>query len=110
MAGDGCIRSVTCCRSLPNGPFLALPDGHLLTVDSEALAISMDDGLTWRDPLPAAHGQQQREPGSYYLLRTASGVLVMVYLLLVDYNFSWDDQAGEPGADCRLEIWVRAQS
>ena len=87
------------------GPFAALPDGGLLTVNAEALTTSDDDGKTWEAPLPAKFGQHPREPASYYVLRTLSGTLVMVFLEIADYKFSWNDQVGEPGPDCRLELW-----
>ena len=87
-----------------NGPFVAMPDGGLLTLDAEALTTSEDDGGTWSDPRPASFGQHPREPASYYLLRARSGVLVLVYLDLVNCTFSWDDEAGEPKPECRLEL------
>jgi len=30
----------------------------------------------------------------------------MLYLDMADYTFTWDDTAGEPGPDCRLELWA----
>jgi hypothetical protein len=87
-----------------NGPFLASPDGRLLTADSQALLTSVDDGATWSEVGAACFGQHPREPASYYLLRARDNVLVMVYLDLANYRFSWDEEKGEPKDDCHLEL------
>ena len=90
-----------------SGPFLVLPDGRLLTADDANLLTSADEGQTWTPLGPAAFGQQTREPASFYLLRTASGALAMVYLDMAHQAFEWDDAAGEPVAGaCRLELWA----
>jgi len=88
-----------------NGPFVALADGTLLTIDADAVRTSADDGRTWADAWPARFGQHPREPASYHLVRTQNGTLVMVFLEIADYAFSWNDEAGEPGPGCRLELW-----
>jgi len=95
------------CQALAldrNGPLLVLPDDRLLGADEEGLITSADDGRTWAPTLPARYGQHPREPGSFYLIRTDSGVLVMVYLDLSSYHFQWNEPAGEPEADCRLDL------
>jgi hypothetical protein len=89
-----------------NGPFLLLPDDQLLTADTEGLLTSADDGRTWSLLAPASFGQDPREPASFYLLRTAAGALVMVYLDMARRAFNWDDEAGEPQENCRLELWA----
>jgi hypothetical protein len=89
-----------------NGPFLVLPDDQLLTADTDGLLTSADEGRTWAPLAPAAFGQDPREPASFYLLRTRTGTLVMVYLEIAQQHFSWDDEAGEPKEDCRLEMWA----
>lgn len=87
-----------------NGPFLVCPDGGLLSADDKAVLVSHDDGGTWSEAGPACHGQHPREPGSFYFVRAKDGALVMVYLDLANYRFSWDDAAGEPKDDCHLEL------
>lgn len=89
-----------------NGPFLAGADGTLLSADAQAVLLSKDDGETWSAAAPACHGQNPREPGSFYLVRATDGALVMVYLDLANYRFSWDDETGEPKDDCHLELWA----
>ena len=89
-----------------NGPFLALPEGRLLSADEESLLASSDEGRTWEVVSPLAFGQHPKEPASFYFLRTRSGVLVMVYLDLVHSEFHWDDERGEPVEPCRLELWA----
>ena len=87
-----------------NGPFLAMPDGGLMTVDAKGLKTSKDDGKTWSEPQPVCQGIPPAEPASYYLMRTKSGALVVVYLNYSNVKLEWDDKAGEP-KDCQLEIW-----
>jgi len=91
-----------------NGPFLILPDGRLLTADPENILLSDDDGKTWSEVAPARHGQQTKEPASFYLLQTKTGVLVMVYLDMTpgNWKFLWDTAVGEPKEGCRLELWA----
>ncbi len=89
-----------------NGPFVALPDGSLATVDDKGFRISTDDGQTWSEPTFVCDGINPREPASYYLLRTQKGTLVLVYLNFTTYRFSWDAERKEPKEDCRLEVWA----
>ena len=89
-----------------NGPFLVGPGGRLLSADAQALLVSEDDGETWSELAPACHGQNPREPASFYLVNARDDTLVMVYLDLANYKFTWDDEAGEPGEDCGLELWA----
>ena len=96
------------CRRLSTdrkGPFAVLPDDRLLTIDAHGLSTSYDDGKTWTEFIPAAHGQDPTEPASYYFMETPAGVLVMVYLDLTSFRFSWDAQTGEPKDDCCLELY-----
>ena len=88
------------------GPFVVLPDGRLLTADAQGLSTSDDDGRTWKEFMPAAFDQDPTEPASCYLMVTAAGALVMVYLALRSSRrrFSWDDRTGEPLPDCCLEM------
>lgn len=108
VTGDGrWVHPV--CRPLAtdrNGPFLVLPDGNLLTADRANLLRSRDDGRTWEPQGAAAHGQDPKEPASFYLQRTDAGVLVMVFLEIADYTFSWDETTGEPKPDCRLHLYA----
>jgi hypothetical protein len=87
-----------------SGPFLDGPDGRVLSATADALQVSADEGQTWSDVASACHGQHPREPGSFYLVRAQDGALVMVYLDLANYRFSWDDEAGEAKDDCHLEL------
>ncbi|HID05716.1 MAG TPA: exo-alpha-sialidase [Armatimonadetes bacterium] len=89
-----------------NGPFIILDDGSLATVDRHGFRISRDEGKTWSEPYPVCPGINDREPSSCRLVRTKTGVIVMVYLDFTTYKFSWDNEAGEPKDDCRLEVWA----
>ena len=97
------------CQPLPNlrrGSFLPLKDGSLLCVDSQGTAISRDDGATWSETLPAAHGQKAQEPAACALQETAPGHWVMVFLDILSprRHFGWNDQTGEPDAASCLEL------
>jgi len=97
------------CQPIPvdrNGPFVAMPDGGLMTVDAKGLRSSQDEGKTWSEPLPICQGINPDEPASFYLLRAKSGALVLVYLDFTGYKFAWDDAAGEPKPECMLELWA----
>ena len=89
-----------------NGPFIALDDDSLLTIDEEGVKISRDDGRSWSPPISFLPGIKSGEPGSYYVLQAGSKTLVTVYLDFTTYRFNWDDEKGEPKDDCRLEIWA----
>ena len=97
------------CRplhGLRRGRFLPLNDGSLLCADSQGLAISHNDGATWSETLPAAHGQKDQEPASYSLLETAPGHWVMVFLDILSprRRFGWNEQTGEPDAASCCEL------
>jgi len=92
------------------GPFAKLADGSLITVDAGGARISKDDAKTWSEAKPVHEGlaglRNGREPATWYLVQTKSGVLVIVYLNATTYNFSWDDSINQPKDDCRLEVWA----
>lgn len=97
------------CQPLPGlrrGSFLPLNDGSLLCADSQGLAISHDDGATWSETRPAAHGQNAREPAACALRETAPGHWVMVFLDMLSprRRFGWNDQTGEPDAASCCEL------
>lgn len=88
-----------------NGPFVALKDGTLLTIDTEGLRKSIDGGRTWSEPRFICEGINSKEPASYYFLQTSNDTLVLVYLNFTTYHFSWDEINKEPEEDCKLEVW-----
>ncbi len=97
------------CSTLPTsrkGPFVPLANGSLLTVDAEGLSVSRDDGLTWTETIPAAHGQDPREPASCAMVEVRPGTLVMAYLDLTSKRrkFAWNSETGEPAGDCCCEL------
>lgn len=90
-----------------NGPFLELPGGRLMTVDSQGMRVSNDDGKTWSEARPVCRGINSGEAASFHILRTRTGTLVIVYLNYIKNKFSWDEKSGEPKkGDCRLELWA----
>jgi len=97
------------CRPIAlehKGPFANLPDGRVLTINKDGALVSADDGATWTALAPAALGQDPTEPASSQLVCTASGAVVMVFLEMTDYTFTWDEDAGEPGPGCKLDLWA----
>jgi len=95
------------CRPLQvdrNGPFVLMEDGSIATVDKEGFRVSRDDGRTWSEAWPVCEGINPDEPASFQMLRTRDGTIVIVYLDFTTYNFSWDEERGEPKEDCRLEL------
>ncbi|NOX54250.1 MAG: exo-alpha-sialidase [Planctomycetes bacterium] len=106
-AGDLWVHSrCTQLEITSNGPFAVMPDGTLLTVTSEGLRASADDGKTWSAAQPICPGLKGSEPSAYRLVRTRDGTLVLVFLDFTQFKFSWDDERGEPRDDCRLEVWA----
>ncbi len=109
FAGSGETRWVhPLCQPLEvekRGPFVLMGDGSLATVDGQGFSTSHDGGKTWSEPRPVCAGLNPAEPASYYLLRTRSDVLVLVYLNFDGRAFSWDIERNEPG-QCKLEVWA----
>ncbi|MBC7186420.1 MAG: exo-alpha-sialidase [Calditrichaeota bacterium] len=87
------------------GPFVLMADGALGTLDERGFSLSHDGGKTWSEPSPVCEGIYPAEPASFYLLRTKSNVLVVVFLNFEGRKFSWDSERNEPG-DCKLEVWA----
>jgi len=97
------------CQPAPvdtNRPLVAQADGSLTALDVQGLRTSKDDGKTWSEPLAVCRGLHPTEPASSYLVKCKSGALVVVYLDCTTQSFTWDDKAGEPKDDCRLELWA----
>ncbi len=90
------------------GPFLALQNGGLATVDDAGLRTSQDDGATWSAATPVCPGvpEPDGEPASHYLLQMRDGTLVLLYLSTIGKAFLWDGVTGEPEPGCRGEIWT----
>ena len=82
----------------------------LMTVDNEGMRTSKDDGKTWSAAQPVCKGlaglRKGTEPATFYIQRTPSGALVIVYLDATTYKFSWDAKTNQPKDDCSLEVWA----
>lgn len=89
------------------GPFVVLENGHLMTVDRNVLAASADDGKTWTQVGPTIQSGIRMGGGGHpgQFMRTAHGTIVIVYLDMDAYKFSWDNNKGAPKPDCKLELW-----
>ena len=90
-----------------SGPFARLADGRLATMDSQGLWSSGDDGTSWTGPQPTPPGADLGYVGHVgQFLQTRSGALVMVYLNMGDYTWSWNDEEGRPNEGCKLEVFA----
>jgi len=91
-----------------NGPFMQSDDGPLTVVDANVLRTSSDGGKTWSEPgEPICSGMNLGHIGHVgQPLRTRDGALVILYLDFDGYNFSWDNEKGEPKPECKLELWA----
>ena len=84
-----------------------LADGSLLTVQGSGTTTSRDDGKTWSAPRPIEVGPGPGTPSdSCALLKTKSGVLVMVYMDIAGMHFAWDTAKNETTADTKLDVWA----
>lgn len=90
------------------GPFVADPNGNLLTIDKNVLRTSADRGKTWSDPgLPVVDGMDIGPNGHVgQFLRTEKGVLVAAYLDMSKYVFAWDNEKQAPKPESILELWT----
>ena len=97
------------------GPFIELGDGSLMTIVDNDLKYltplkgartSTDDGMTWSDTRPIYTGPKPGIPGGGVLLRTLDGVIVLVYVDQSTFRSGWDDEAGEPVANTRGDVWT----
>jgi len=88
--------------NLPMGPFARLGDGGILTVDGSDAIVTHDDGKTWtRRPI--------FKPGQHFiirperpLLRTRSGVIILVFSNNAVIKYSWDKKKNLPNSDMHL--------
>ncbi len=89
------------------GPFLAMADGSIITVDDQGIRISTDEGATWSDATPVCPGipPPEGESAAHYLLQTRNGVVILVYLDFSQWDFQWDADTREPKPGCRGEVW-----
>ncbi len=90
-----------------DGPFIQLGNEALLAVEKNLLVKSTDGGKTWtRQGGPIHSGINLTHFGHVgQPLMTRSGALVILFLDMDTYKWSWDDQRGAPNPDCRLELW-----
>ncbi len=113
-AGEGEARWINpLCQPLAvdgNGPFVELADGNLMTIAPRGVRVSRDDGRTWSETQVVCDGlgglRNGTEPASASIIRTASGVLAIVYLDSTTYQFKWDDATNQPLDGCCLEVWA----
>ena len=90
-----------------DGPFIQLGNQALLAVEKNILVKSHDGGKTWTGHSSPIHSGMNLTHFGHVgqPLMTRSGTLVILYLDMDTYKWSWNDQRGAPNPDCRLELW-----
>ncbi len=88
------------------GPFVNLDEQRVMTVENGAAIVSGDDGKSWSPPRKLYDGPPPGVPSSGVLLHTREGVLVFVYTDMSTFKWGWVDEAGEPVANVRADVWT----
>ncbi len=101
-------EGVTWLKSLPLGPFVRLDDGSLLCVSNGQVFVSSDEGISWenRPLLVTGIDTPLRVGAESALIRTVSGTLVLVFMNMATYSWSWDAEKRLPGPDVKLPVWA----
>lgn len=87
-------------KGLKEGPFIHLPDGDVLTVDSNRSCISSDGARTWKEyPVFKDTATYNMGPAKA-LLRTHTGIIILAFVNLKERaNWHWrNDIHDSPGA------------
>ena len=84
------------------GVFVNLSDGSLLTIDGREACVSRDDGRSWETHC-LFEGQDEAR-WEFGLLRTAEGVIVMVYMDKSTAKWGWDNDLHAPIPDAGLQV------
>jgi hypothetical protein len=98
--------NVTALPQLPQGPFVRLADGGILTFDEEHALVSRDDGASWRK-----HAALFRDPKAYKtrperaLIRTREGILVLLFLNEAERLYKWDRETNLPLPGMKLPTY-----
>ena len=87
------------------GPFVNLDEERVFTIRDGASMVSEDDGRTWSEPRRMYDGPPPGVPGGGLLTRTQEGVLVFVYADHSTFKWGWVDEAREPIANVRSDVW-----
>jgi sialidase-1 len=97
------------CTVLPftkTGPFVELDDGRLMMVEGNATITTSDDGQTWSEPRPIYEGEGPGIPDRGQLIKTRSGVIILVYPDMSTFKWGWDNDTGKAAPDVQLDVWA----
>lgn len=89
-----------------NMSLVKLSDGSVMVVGDNATRTTTDNGVTFSDPRPMYDGQKPGIPRMGPIVRTAAGVIVLVYSDVSTYHWEWDDTKGEPADPQGLDTWA----
>lgn len=96
----------TALPQLPQGPFVRLGDGAILTFDEQHALVSRDEGATWQQ-----RAALFRDPKAYAtrperaLLRTREGVLILLFLNDAELAYKWDRATNLPLPGMKLPTY-----
>ncbi len=94
---------------LPFGPFVRLADGGILGVargsDARHALVSYDEGQTWQQREIFAPDDNMIIRPERALLRTRSGVIILIYTNDAVINYSWDRERNVPKPDMFLPTY-----
>lgn len=87
----------------PQGPFVMLPRGELLTFDNHGVITSRDNGRTWKSRPVWEYGPYDKEykfSNERVVLRTKRGTLIFAFCNVNEKHWTWRDDLKDilPGA------------
>jgi hypothetical protein len=82
---------------LPQGPFVRLADGAILTFDEHHALISRDEGASWQKHAPLFQDPKAfKTRPERAIIRTREGVLVALFLNDAELVYKWDRETNLP--------------
>ena len=85
------------------GPYVRLADGSILTVDETRALVSHDEGQSWEETHPIfGAGEKFKIRPERALLRTKSGVIILIFANEAVRHYSWDKEKNAPKPDMLL--------
>jgi hypothetical protein len=93
-------------ETLSQGPFVRLADGGILGIDGTSAIVSHDEGITWETrPLFTAE-RNLKASSERAMLRTANGTIVLVFMNMAEYKWTWNAEKSLPEPDTDLDVWA----
>lgn len=92
-------------EDMPNlrmGPFVSLPGGSILTIDTVNCYISPDDGKSWKSIPIFSQPEKFEISDERALIRTSDGTIILAFINIKEKaNWNWQANISDsPGAQC----------